>query len=178
VNDFAVAISPASQTVPAGLPAVYTVTLSTIPVNSQINTSISVAVGSGLPSGATQNLSTNPIPSLSTGNATTTLTIGTTMRTTTITKLKRAGPLYATWLPISGLALLGLGIGGKVSGRRKWLAGLMVAGVLVMIGLQAGCGSSRQTSLTSGTPAGTYTLTVTATSGTISHATSFTLVVQ
>jgi hypothetical protein len=179
VNDFAVAISPASQTVPAGLPAVYAVTVSTIPQNSQINTSISVAVGSGLPSGSTTNLSTNPIPSLSTGTATTTLTIGTTMRTTTITgKLQRLGPAYASWLPISGLALLGLGIGGKVSRRRKLLAGLCVAAVLVMIGLQAGCGSSRQTTLTSGTPAGTYTLTVTATSGSIAHATSFTLVVQ
>ncbi len=179
VNDFAVAISPASQTVPAGLPAVYAVTVSTIPQNSQINTSISVAVGSGLPSGSTTNLSTNPIPSLSTGTATTTLTIGTTMRTTTITgKLQRLGPIYASWLPISGLALLGLGIGGKISRRRKWLAGLCVAAVLVMIGLQAGCGSSRQTSVTSGTPAGTYTLTVTATSGSIAHATSFTLVVQ
>ena len=179
VNDFAVSISPASQTVPAGLPAVYTVMVSTIPQNQSINTSISVAVGSGLPSGSTTNLSTNPIPSLSTGTATTTLTIGTTMRTTTITgKLRRIGPVYASWLPISGLALLGLGIGGKISRRRKWLAGLCVAAVLVMIGLQAGCGSSNQTSVTSGTPAGTYTLTVTATSGSIAHATSFTLVVQ
>ncbi len=179
VNDFAVSISPASQTVPAGLPAVYAVMVSTIPQNQPINTSISVAVGSGLPSGSTTNLSTNPIPSLSTGSATTTLTIGTTMRTTTITeKLGRVGPTYASWLPISGLALLGLGIGGKISRRRKWLAGLCVAAVLVMIGLQAGCGSSNQTSVTSGTPAGTYTLTVTATSGSIAHATSFTLVVQ
>ena len=179
VFDFAVAISPASQTVPAGLPAVYSVTVSTIPQNSQFNTSISIAVGSGLPSGSTTNLSTNPIPNLLTGTATTTLTIGTTMRTTTITKLeRRLGPLYASWLPVSGLALLGLGIGGKISRRRKWLAGLCVAAVLVMIGLQAGCGSSRQTSVTSGTPAGTYTLTVTATSGSIAHATSFTLVVQ
>ena len=179
INDFAVSISPASQTVPAGLPAAYTVTVSTIPTNSVIPSSISMALGTSLPSGATDVFSTKVIPNLSTGTATTVLTIGTTMRTTTITKLnQRVGPLYATWLPVSGLALLGLGIGGRVSRKRKLFGGLLVAAVLVMVGLQASCGSSRQTSVTNGTPAGTYTLTVTGTTGTVSHATSFTLVVQ
>lgn len=179
VNDFGIAISPPSVTVPAGLPATYNVTLSTIPQNSQISTSISVAVGSGLPTGAQAVFTTSPIPNLLTGSATTTLNISTMMRTTTITqRWRRGGPLYATWLPVSGLALLGLGIGGKVSRRRKWFGGLLVAAVLVLIGFQAACSSSSQTSVTSGTPAGTYTLTVTGTSGTVSHATSFTLVVQ
>jgi hypothetical protein len=179
VNDFGVTISPASQTVPAGLPATYTVIVNTIPLNSAIPTSISLAVGSGLPAGTTTNFTTNPIPSLASGSATTTLTIGTTMRTTTITKLwGHGGALYATWLPVSGLALLGLGIGGKVSRRRRWLGAVLLGLLLVLIGLLPACSSSKTTTITNGTPAGTYTLTVTGTSGSVAHATSFTLVVQ
>ena len=177
VSDFGITISPTSATVPAGLPAVYTITVNTSPQNSAIPNSISLSVGA-LPNGTTHTFSTNPIPSLATGSATSTLTIGTTMRTTTITERQRHGPIYAVWFPVSGLALLGLGIGGKVSRRRKWLGGLIVAAVLVMAGLQAGCGSSSQSSRTTGTPAGTYVVTATATSGTIAHSTSFTLVVQ
>lgn len=180
VNDFAVTVSPSSQTVPAGLPATYTVTVSTIPLNSSIPNSISLALGTAPPTGVGAPVfTTNPLPSLSTGTATTTMTLNTTMRTTTITRRwSHGGLIYATWLPISGLTLLGLGIGGKISRRRKWLGGLMVAAILLMIGLQAACSSSGTTSRTNGTPAGTYTLTVTGTSGTVSHATSFTLVVQ
>jgi len=174
-----VTISPASQTVPAGLPATYTVIVNTIPQNSSIPTSISLAVGSGLPAGSTTNFTTNPIPSLASGSATTTLTIGTTMRTTTITKRwGHGGALYATWLPVSGLALLGLGIGGKFSRRRRWLGALLLGLLLVLIGLLPACSSSKTATITNGTPAGTYTLTLTGTSGSVAHATSFTLVVH
>jgi hypothetical protein len=85
------------------------------------------------------------------------------------------GPLYATWLPISGLALLGFGVGGKRSRRRHILAGLALGGFLALMMFQAGCGSSSTTPpVAGGTPAGTYTVTLTA--GT--HTQTVTLVVQ
>ncbi len=43
---------------------------------------------------------------------------------------------------------------------------------------QPGCGSSRTTSTTTGTPAGTYNLTVTATSGSATRTQQIVLVVQ
>jgi hypothetical protein len=50
------------------------------------------------------------------------LNVNTTQRVTTTVKLFRpGGPLYAGWLPLSGLALLGVGVGGKLS-RKATLA--------------------------------------------------------
>ena len=58
--------------------------------------------------------------------------------------------------------------------RRAW-AGL--AGVMLFAALSVGCGGG-SASAPQGTPAGTYTLTVTSTSGGVSHTTTLTVKVQ
>jgi Beta-propeller repeat/Domain of unknown function DUF11 len=179
VQDFNIAVqpgTPATITVPAGVPANFTIqvtgTLSNFP------DSISLSVGAGLPSATSTAWTTNPIPSLTGSAQTTVLTVTTTARVTTTGFLGHRGALYAIWLPVSGMAFLGLGIGGRVSRKRRILLGLMLTGFFSLVFFQAGCGSSSTTSTTTGTPAGTYTLTVNATSGTATRTTTVTLIVQ
>jgi hypothetical protein len=120
------------------------------------------------------------LPNANNGPVTSALTINTTVRPKPAAALRSSGgPFYATWLPVGGLALLGLGIGGKISRKRRLLIGLLLGGLLSLIVFQAACGaSSTPTPPTGGTPAGTYTVTVTGTSGSASRTTSVTLVVQ
>ena len=94
------------------------------------------------------------------------LVINTTARpVTTAQASPLTRPLYATWLPVSGLTLLALGIGGGASRKRKMLRGILLGGLLALTLLLPACGSSsKAASTTGGTPAGTYTVTV---SGTI-----------
>jgi hypothetical protein len=92
--------------------------------------------------------------------------------------LRTHGPLYAVWFPVSGLAFLGLGIGGTMSRKRRALLGVLIGAFFMLIFLQPGCGSHSSTSTTTGTPANTYTFTVTAVSGTQSHSQIATLTVQ
>jgi len=177
VNDFKLTVAPATATVAAGVPASYTATVT--PTGS-IPSSVSIACNSGsLPTGATCTVTTNPIPNLDNGPASTLLVISTTARVTTTTRWwQPGGSFYATWLPLTGVALLGMGIG-NVSRRRRVLMGLLLTGFFSLIFFQAGCGSKAAVTTTSGTPAGTYVVTVTATSGTsATRSTTVTLVVQ
>jgi len=177
VNDFKIGVAPATATVAAGVPATYT---ATVTPTGNIPSSVTISCNSGsLPTGATCTVTTNPIPNLDNGPASTLLVISTTARVTTTTRWwQPGGPIYATWLPLSGVALLGVGIG-KVSRRRRVLMGLLLTGFFSLIFLQVGCGSKAAVTTTSGTPAGTYVVTVTATSGTsATRSTTVTLVVQ
>jgi hypothetical protein len=169
VNDFQVSVAPPTANVTAGMPATYTVTVS--PTGPIPNT-ISLSCSSGLPTGATCTFPNGAsIPNLNNGSAVTRqLVINTTARVTTPASLwKRGGPVYAMWFPISGLALLGVGFGGKITRKRYGLLALLLAGFIGLIVFQAGCSSSKSTNITTGTPAGTYPLTITSTSGSASR---------
>jgi uncharacterized repeat protein (TIGR01451 family) len=160
VNDFNVSVvGPNTQTVTAGAQATYQIQVTPVGTGG-IPESVSLSCGSGLPSGATCTFVNNPIPSLNNGPQSRTLEISTQFRVTTPGSLFRPGPVYAFWFPVSGLAMLGAG----VTRKRRLLLGLFFALVLGTVALQAGCGSSSATSTTTGTPAGTYTVVVNATS--------------
>jgi hypothetical protein len=74
------------------------------------------------------------------------------------------------------MALLGLG-GGKRR-RNRMLVWLAVATLFTLMVLQPACSTTKEQPVVSGTPAGTYPLTVTATSGSNTQSIGFTLTVQ
>jgi hypothetical protein len=178
VNDFQITVAPPTATVNAGTPATYT---ATVTPTGPIPDTISLSCSSGLPTGATCTFPNGAsITNLNNGSAVTRqLVINTTARVTTPASLwKTGGPVYAFWFPISGLALLGVGFGARITRGRRALLAMLFAGFIGLIILQAGCSSSRSTNITTGTPAGTYPLTITSTSGSASRTFPIALVVN
>jgi len=173
-TDFAVSVLPNGQTVSAGSTARYTVQLT---ADKVYGGSISLTCGSA-PVGAACNFGSSSL-TLPGGSSATTLNLTTTARPINGTASLRAGhgPLYAFWLMVPGMALLGVGAGGRR--RRHWLLGGAALSLLfALVLLQPACGKGKQPTTVSGTPAGNYSLTVTATSGSFSQSAGFNLTVQ
>jgi uncharacterized repeat protein (TIGR01451 family) len=170
VTDFRVDVSPSTATVVAGHTATYTITVTPLPTYSG---SVALSCSSGLPTGAACTITSSPVTLPNTSPVTAQLAISTTSRPINTAQLKLNSLIYALWLPIGGIALLGRG------GRRRWLTFLGIMILAALIALQFGCGSSGTTPpVTGGTPAGTYTITVSASSGSASRTSPLTLVVQ
>jgi hypothetical protein len=84
-------------------------------------------------------------------------------------------------LMVPGMAVLGIGIAGKRRGRGKMsrLLGLLTLSMLfALVALQPACHGGTTPPTVSGTPTGTYSPTVTATSGTLTQSASFSLTVS
>jgi len=80
------------------------------------------------------------------------------------------------------MAVLGLGVGSNRNGRRKGNVGrllglLMLCVLFALVVLQPACSGGKTPPAVSGTPTGTYSLTVTATSGSLSKSAPFSLTV-
>jgi hypothetical protein len=176
VNDFAISVSPTTLTEPAGTPASVTVTVT--PTGNIPNTVTLSA--SGAPSGGQTTFPNgSSFTNLSSGAQSRQLVINTTARVTTPASLFPTNrPFYAAIFPVSGLAFLGVGIGSRKSRRRRVLMGMLLGCFFALVVFQMGCSSSSTTTTTTGTPAGTYNLTVTATSGTATRTQQIVLVVQ
>ncbi len=176
VSNFGIAVSPTTLTVAAGIPASYTVTVSPFP---NIPNTVTLSA-SGAPTGGTPTFPNgSSFTNLSSGPQSRQLVVNTTARVTTPASLFPVSrPFYAAFFPVSGLALLGAGIGGRKSRRRRVLMTALLGCFFALVLFQVGCGSSKTTTTTTGTPAGTYNLTVTATSGTATRTQQIVLVVQ
>jgi len=168
---FSLTVSPSSRTVAAGQLAQYTVQLSPQPVFGA-NVSLSC---SAPPSAAACNFTSSTLtlngPQSSTLNLTTT-----PQPVTRVASIAGHGSLFALWLMVPGITLLGIGAGKKR--RSRWLGLLTLSLLFAPILLQPACSSSNKTPApVGGTPTGTYTMSVTATSGSFTQSHGFQLTV-
>jgi YVTN family beta-propeller protein len=182
VVDYTVSSATGPQTVEAGASANFVI--STAPVGGAFAGAVTFSA-TELPTGALASFSP---PSVVPG-ASTTMTVTTTARTASVV-LRQFG---AHWLvfPISAsqslisLALATLLVGMRLRGsRRIWGRRFFPLAALILLILTAsylvgcGAGASPSTGNASGTPAGTYPITVTGISGTDVHSTTVMLTVH
>jgi hypothetical protein len=173
-SDFAIDISPKNVTLgAAGETASYTVTLTPQPLYTS---AIALNCSAGVPNQASCNFTTSSVTIPSNSPVTSTLNLTTTSRPITANAAPLRGPIYATWLALPGIALMGFG----AAGRSRWgkILGIIILCALCgLVALQPACSSKKNTTTVSGTPAGSYVITLSGTSGTVSHNTTFTLTV-
>lgn len=172
MSDFTMSVSPLSQSVAvAGSTAYYTVQLKPNPVYTS---SITVSC-TNLPVSATCRVTPNSSITIASAGATTaTVAVTTTARpiTGSISYLRRT--FYALWFAVPAMFLVGVG-GNK---RRRKIGGmLMLCALCAMVLLIPACSHTNTQTPVTGTPAGNYTITITAASGSDSKSQSVILTV-
>jgi hypothetical protein len=176
--DFAIALAPTVGSVAAGASATVSVTLTP---SGGFSGAVALAC-SGAPAGAACSFSPSSV-SLNGAAGTAMLTISTATRVAKV----MASPRRSRFDPFvpTGTVLAGVLVPLTMRRRRprsrtarafSGLGLLLICGV-ALHGCGGGGGSSGKQPMNGGTPAGTYTVTVTATSGSTSHAATYSLTV-
>jgi uncharacterized repeat protein (TIGR01451 family) len=160
MTDFSMAVNPSNQSITqAGNTATYQVTLTPHPI---FTSSISLSC-SGLPAASSCNFTSPSVALTNTSGATSTLNITTTARpVTTPAAGMWVRRFYAAWFAFPALAFIGLGRDRK---RRRFVGMLLLSTLFGMLLLLPSCSHTTTQTPVSGTPAGSYPITVTAASG-------------
>jgi uncharacterized protein (TIGR03118 family) len=177
--DFSIAVSQATATIAPGQSASIMLTLGSLNGFSSVTT----FACSGLPALASCSFSPSSVTPQAGATATTTLTIAT--KPVGYMPMVAHGIGFILWSPFATLGLLGLVLARKDRGHDSPRRGilnqfatplvlLVAVGAALALGGCGGYGSQMQT----GTPAGTSTVMVTATAGTLKHSSTITLTVQ
>jgi hypothetical protein len=164
-EDYTLSVLPTTATpspVPAGSPATTTVTVSAIGSYSGHTVTLSCFSVTPIVTGAPVCAFNPPGVLVTTGiSPTSTLTITTFGTATTTTQLLKPRILYALWLAVPGLALVGLGANG--AGRKKLMGLLLLVVVASGVLLIPACNTTSSTNGPNGeiTPDNTYIFTLT-----------------
>jgi uncharacterized repeat protein (TIGR03803 family) len=164
----------------------------TVSPGASSTSTVKVTAASGFSGAVALSCSVQPTPALAptcsispsstTPGTTATMTVSTTAPTAGASPFSTgSGLFYAVWLPLLGLVAARVGFGSRQNSKGKVAAGVL--GCMLFAGLlfQVACGgSNNHGGGSSGTPAGTYTITVTGTdtSGSLKHLTTTMLKVQ
>jgi hypothetical protein len=170
-SDFSLSLSQASGTVSQSSSITSAVTITS---SNGFNQPVSLSC-SGAPSNATCSLSPTSVTPSGTSPGTATMTIQTGVKAAALALPNYFGhsPGSTAWAFLSGGRFLSFAL---LRRRRRSLWTRFVTLLALscgLIGTATGCGSSGHS-----TPSGTYTITVTATSGTDSHSANYSLTVQ
>jgi uncharacterized repeat protein (TIGR01451 family) len=171
---FTLSVAPSAQTVAAGQAAQYSVVVA--PTQGVFGANVSLACSS-LPTGTSCNFTSSTITlSNGQGSGSTILNLTTTAQPVNTASTRWRGPLLALWLTVPGMAFLSLGANRKR--RRNWLLSLFtLTAFFALTLLLPACSSNKTQPTVSGTPSGTYPMTVTATSGTYTKTAPFSVTV-
>jgi len=172
-TDFSLSADPTSRTVTPGQATTYT--LSVTPAGG-FNQAVSLSC-TGAPSRATCTFSPTSVTPDGTNAATATVNVTTTAPSSVVPRLRPTLPptgRHERLLLLFGLlAMLATAV--TAARRRVWIG---FAATLLLVLLWAACGGGGGGGGNPGTPKGTYTLTLTATSGGVSRTTTVSLTVQ
>jgi hypothetical protein len=178
-DDFSISAasgSSTSETVAAGQTATYSLSLAGV---TPLTRTVSFTC-SGAPRASTCSISPNSLSLSGTTSATATVSVTTTARGFLLPYVRSPRLLPNLGLPILlvmlTLALLASSLRQQPGLPKQARAGL--AGVALFAALSAGCAGGGASAPLQGTPANTYALTVTSTSGGVSHNMTLTLKVQ
>lgn len=172
VPGFFLSPTPATQTVQPGASAKFTVN-----VGQQNGFSSPVNLTCSAPASAELRCSLSS-SSVTPGNSLT-LTVTTSPTSASALHLDAAGFFYASFLPFLGMvSLFGLEMT-MTRKRKRTTAALLFSGVIAGLLLLVSCGGgSSHSPSDGGSPTGTYSVTVTGTSGLLQRSTSMSLTVQ
>ena len=177
--DFGMPSSGGTSTIKAGATATYSLSIS--PVGGTFSSAVSL-ICAGVPAFSTCTL--NPTSVTPGANPSTVSVSVKTTGTTAQLALPRTAqrPMFAIWTLTSGFGLFGMFLFGAGSKQKRGRMLLLVMVLIVGTVFWVGCGTSHTTPppppTGNSTPAGTYTVLVIGTSGSVQHFSSLTLVVQ